>query len=67
MNQVLSNQIKTVSREKDEIKKRLKKLDERFATLEKYAKHAKDIAFAREQIKRGEIIPQEKVLQDLGL
>ncbi|MBI2057691.1 MAG: hypothetical protein HYT63_01775 [Candidatus Yanofskybacteria bacterium] len=67
MNQVLSNQIKTVSREKDEIKKRLKKLDEKFAMLEKYAKHAKDIAFAREQTKRGEAVPQEKVLHNLGI
>lgn len=45
---------------------RLKKLDERFKDFWLYMEHLLDILQAREQIKKKEVISQEKLFKKLG-
>lgn len=63
----LVSQIRTASREKDELKRRFEKLGKKLALIEEHLQHAKDIALARKQVKIGEIITQEKLLDQLGI
>ena len=45
---------------------RLKKLDERFRDFWVYMEHLLDIRQAREQVKKREVISQEKLFRKLG-
>jgi len=67
MQQSLIGQIKTASREKDELKKRFRELNKKLNFLEKYVGYAQDISLVRKQIERGETIAQEKLFSELGI
>jgi len=45
---------------------RLKKLDERFREFWNYLEHLMEIREAREEIKKGKVIPQEELFKELG-
>ena len=46
---------------------KLKKIQKNFETFWNYLKHLRDIEEAREDIKKGKTIPQEKLFRQAGL
>lgn len=46
---------------------RLKNLQKRFEVFWNYITHLRDIKDAREDIKKGKAVPQEKLFKNLGL
>lgn len=47
--------------------KRLKKFERQFDLLLEYAQHVNDIAEARKEIKRGDVVNQKELFEKLGL
>ena len=63
----LLKQYKTAVKEKNELKKRLTKLEKDLELMGEYAKHVVDIKEARKEIKRGKTISQDKLFKKLGI
>ena len=60
----IKQQYNSIIQEKEEFKKRLKKIEQKLLFLEKYLKHTEDIKAARKEKK---LIPMEKVFRELGI
>lgn len=63
----LKQQFNSLVQEKEEFKKRLRKIEEKLSFLEKYLKHAEDIEAARKEVKEGKLYTLEEVEKKLGL
>jgi len=59
-------QYKYITKEQERIKKMIEKNDQKLALLKKYMEHMKTVAKSREEIKKGKLIPQEKLFRELG-
>ncbi len=55
----IAGQYRTIAREQEKLKKKVKEIDRKFLLLETQLKHANDIKIARRQIKKKELIPQK--------
>ena len=62
----IAGQYRYITKEQARIKKMIEKNDHKLALLKKYMEHAKTVAKSREEIKRGKLIPQEKLFRELG-
>ncbi len=60
----IKQQYNSIINEKEELKKRFKKIEQKLSYLEKYLKHVEDIKVARKEKK---LIPMEKVFRELDL
>lgn len=60
-------QYKTAITEKEDLKRRFSALERRFEVVERYLYHVKRMEKSREEVKRGKLIPQEKLFRELGL
>ena len=62
----INGQYKSVVKEQAKLKKMIEKNDQRLALLKIYIEHVKAVARSREEIKKGKLIPQEKLFRELG-
>ncbi len=62
----ITGQYKYIVKEQEKLRKMVKKNDQRLALLKKYMEHAQTVAKSREEIKKGKLIPQEKLFRGLG-
>ena len=60
----IRGQYKYIIKEREKLRKIIKKIDQKFVLLEKQLQHADDIKIARSQKEK---IPLEKVINELGL
>lgn len=67
MNLPIIGQYKAAVEEKEELKRRFRVLERRFEIVEKYLSHVKRMEKSRADIKKGNLIPQEKLFRELGL
>jgi len=62
----INGQYKNVVKEQEKLRKMIEKNDQRLVLLKRYMEYVKTVAKSREEIKRGKLIPQEKLFRELG-
>lgn len=66
MNLNIVGQYKYIVKEREKLKKLIDRIDQKLVVFEQYTKHVQDVAKSREEIKKGKLIPQEKLFRELG-
>lgn len=66
MNLTIAGQYKYLAKEQEKIKRMIEKNDQKLILIKKYLEHTRDVAKARDEIKRGKVIPQENLFRELG-
>lgn len=66
MNLNIAGQYKDIAKEQEKIKRMVEKNDQELMLLKKYLGHVKSIAKAKNEARKGKLIPQEKLFRELG-
>lgn len=66
MNLTIAGQYKYLAKEQEKIKRMVEKNDQKLILLKKYLEHTRDVTKARDEIKKGKVIPQENLFRELG-